>query len=96
MMTALDLPKWVFRAVDKLRGFLQKGKEQAQGGSCLVSWAKVQRPLQYGSLGVHNLERLDWALCERLVLCSMLQLSQLWGMRPPRNFGLTAGSMAGL
>ncbi|WVZ75769.1 LOW QUALITY PROTEIN: hypothetical protein U9M48_023801 [Paspalum notatum var. saurae] len=46
---------WVFRAIDKLRrGFMWKGHEQAQGGSCLVSWAK--RPLRYGGIDVHDLE----------------------------------------
>jgi len=56
-------PKWVIRAIDKRRrGFLWKGQEQANGGNCLVAWEKVLRPLQYGGLGIHNLETLGWAL----------------------------------
>lgn len=63
IMTALDLPKGVLKLIDKLRrGFLWKGQEQARGGNCLVSWARVQQPIQYGGLGVHNLKRYGWAL----------------------------------
>ncbi|WVZ84849.1 LOW QUALITY PROTEIN: hypothetical protein U9M48_031834, partial [Paspalum notatum var. saurae] len=61
LMLALDLPKWVIKAIDKRRrGFLWKGHEQANGGNCMVSWAK--RPLLYDGLGVLDLERLGWSL----------------------------------
>jgi hypothetical protein len=53
----VDLPKWVIRAIDeKRRGFLWRGQEKANGGNCLVAWEKVQRPFEYGGLGIHNLE----------------------------------------
>jgi hypothetical protein len=38
LMTALDLPRWMIRSIDKLRrGFPWKGQVQARGGCCLVS-----------------------------------------------------------
>jgi mannosylglycoprotein endo-beta-mannosidase len=62
-LIALDLRKWVFKAVDKRRrGFLWKGQEQANGGNYLVAWSKVQQPLQHGGLGILNLETMGWAL----------------------------------
>lgn len=63
LLIAMDLPKWFFKAIDKRRrGFLWKGHEQANGGNCLLAWEKVQRPLEYGGLGIHNLEFLGLAL----------------------------------
>jgi hypothetical protein len=41
----MKVPKWFIKAIDKLRkAFLWKGR-QVNGGSCLVAWDKVQRPL---------------------------------------------------
>jgi hypothetical protein len=61
-MMALELPKLMLKLIDKIRrNFLWKGHEQAHGGNYLVNWAKVQRPLMYGGLGVHDLEHLGWA-----------------------------------
>ncbi|WVZ76816.1 hypothetical protein U9M48_024747 [Paspalum notatum var. saurae] len=66
VMLALDLPKWVIKTIDKLRrGFLWVGCQNANGGNCLVSWEKVQRPLQYGGLGVpHNAQALFHVVVE--------------------------------
>jgi hypothetical protein len=79
LMIAFDLPKWVIKAVDKRRrGFLWKGQEQANGGNCLVSWERVQRPLEYGGLGIHNLEKLGWALRIRWLWAQKTDPSRPW------------------
>lgn len=42
LMIAINLPKWFIKAEDKLRrAFLWKGRDQVNGGSCLVAWEKV-------------------------------------------------------
>ena len=65
-LIAINVPKWFTRAIDKFRReFLWKGREQANGGCCLVSWEKVMRPLDLGGLGIPNLEVMAWALQAR-------------------------------
>ena len=73
VLTATDLLKWVIKAIDKKwRGFLWKGHQQANGGNCLVAWEKVQRSLEYGGLGIHNLE----------LLARALRIRWLWAQKP--------------
>lgn len=56
-------PKWLLKKVDRIRrGFLWKGTESANGGHCLVRWTNVQKPEDFGRLGVLDLERFSRAL----------------------------------
>ncbi|GJN35066.1 hypothetical protein PR202_gb23798 [Eleusine coracana subsp. coracana] len=55
--------KWFIKAINKIRkAFVWKGRDKVNGGSCLVAWDKVQRPLHLGGLGILNLEYMSWAL----------------------------------
>ena len=45
VLIVIKVPKWFLRAIDKIRrAFEWKGREQVNGGACLVAWDKVQRP----------------------------------------------------
>jgi hypothetical protein len=44
----------------------------------LVAWEKVQRPLQYGGLGIHNLELLGWALRIRWLWAQKTDVERSW------------------
>jgi hypothetical protein len=62
-LIAINVPKWFIRLVNKIRrGFVWKGRENANGGCCIVAWDKVQWPIDLGDLGIHNLETMGWAL----------------------------------
>lgn len=63
VLIAVKVPKWFIKAIDKIRrSFVWTGREEANGGACLVAWEKVQRPLDLGGLGILNLEVLSWSL----------------------------------
>lgn len=63
LLVAMDMPKWMIKAVDKIRrNFLWWGRQDARGGNCPVAWERVTRPIRLGGLGIHNLYILGWAL----------------------------------
>ena len=63
LLVAIQVPKWFIRAIDKIMmSFLWKGMKEINGGSCLVAWEKVMRPIDLGWLGIHNLVTIGWGL----------------------------------
>ncbi|GJN13080.1 hypothetical protein PR202_ga31414 [Eleusine coracana subsp. coracana] len=63
VLIAIKVPKWFIKAIDKIwRGFAWTGRENVNGGACVVAWEKVQRPLDLGGHGILNLEVMSWAL----------------------------------
>ncbi|KAM0823938.1 hypothetical protein ACQ4PT_070521 [Festuca glaucescens] len=62
-MMSLDIPPKVIEALLKIcRAFLWKGRQEINGGHCLVVWDKVASPKALGGLGIPNLRLLDLAL----------------------------------
>jgi hypothetical protein len=79
VLIAINVPKWFIKAVNKIRrGFIWKGRKETNGGSCLVAWERVQRPLEYGGLGVLNLEYMCWALQVRWLWLGKTNPSRPW------------------
>ena len=63
MKVALDLPKWAIKATNKIRrGFLWRGRKEANGGHCMVAWGKVTCPKELGGLGISDIQCSNRAL----------------------------------
>ena len=62
-LLVIDPPAWLIKVIDKLRrGFLWSNDELAAGGRCLVRWAAICRPHEFGGLGITDLDRMAVAL----------------------------------
>jgi hypothetical protein len=86
-LLVIDPPVWLMKAIDKLRrGFLWDNDELAAGGKCLVKWANVCKPLDYGGLGITDLKRTSMALQVRWLWQSWTEPDKAW-LGLPINVG---------
>jgi len=84
-LTVFKLPKWAIKRIDKLRrNFLWKGDAEANGGHCLVKWAKTMRPKKFGGLGILDLDLFSRALRLRWLWFQWTTPDRPWvGTEPP-------------
>jgi hypothetical protein len=79
LLIAMSVPKWVIKAIDKIRrAFLWKGRKEINGGCCLVAWEKVTRLLHLGGLGLPNLLYRSWALQARWLWLQKTDPTRSW------------------
>ena len=82
-LLVIDPPAWLIKAIDKLRrGFLWCNDELAIGGRCLVRWAAICRPPEFGGLGIVDLQRKATALRVRWLWHSWTQTDKAWSNLP--------------
>jgi hypothetical protein len=63
LLTILKPPKQFIKDLDKMRRrFLWVGSQELHRGKCKLSWLRVTRPVKYGGMGIHNLEKFGRAL----------------------------------
>jgi hypothetical protein len=76
---SLDVQIEMLLAIEKiLRGFLWKGRRDAQGGHCLVAWDRVCMPKGLGGLSIINLWKMNLALRTRWLWLSRVEASRSW------------------
>ena len=63
LLTSIRVPKQVLKDIDKMRRrFLWAGDSEISGEKCKVAWTSVAKPIDFGGLGVIELERFSRAL----------------------------------
>jgi hypothetical protein len=72
------------QSIREEEAFFGRGKVMQMEVTRLVSWETVQRPLQYGGLGILNLEMLGWALRARWLWLQKTNASRPWAGLPVR------------
>jgi hypothetical protein len=83
---AVKVSPWIYHAIDKLRrGFIWTGFDSASGGKCLVGWAKVAQPTEFGGLRVLDLTMLGYALCLWWEWLKPTELDRMWTTLPSKN-----------
>jgi hypothetical protein len=88
-LMSLDVQAETLLAIEKiLRGFLWKGRRDANGGHCLVACDRVCMPKELGGLGIINLQKMNIALRAR-----WLWLSRVEASRPWREFDIQVPTM---
>jgi hypothetical protein len=79
LLMAVEFPAWAIKAIDKIRrGFLWRGRKDALGGHCLITWPKVCRPKEHGGLGISDLKTLGWSLKMRWVCLQKTDPDRPW------------------
>lgn len=69
-----------------IRDFLWHGRKDARAGCCLVSWARVCRPLELGGLGIRDLHRTGISLRVRWLWLHASDASRPWShLQPPSD-----------
>ncbi|WVZ90672.1 hypothetical protein U9M48_036954 [Paspalum notatum var. saurae] len=80
---AVNLSKWAIRAIDKLRrAFLWSGSAISVLGRCKIAWTRVCRPLEFGGLGISDLNLMGIALWVRWCWLQRADPSKVWAGLP--------------
>lgn len=79
LLSALKVPKQLTEDIDKARRrFLWAGDSAITGGKCKVAWILVAKPIEFGGLGILDLERFSRALRLRWLWYSWEQPRRAW------------------
>jgi hypothetical protein len=81
---SISLLGWLLKAIQRiLKAFLWSGSEVVQNRKYIVTWCRVQRPVNYGGLGVLDMRLLGIALQARSPWPHRADASRSWASLPP-------------
>ena len=85
LMTSIKAPKQMVEDIDKMRRhFLWAGDSELTGGKCKVAWTTVAKPVEYGGLGIIELDKFSRALRLRWLWFQWTNPERPWnGTAPP-------------
>lgn len=87
ILLAMALSPPILKKANRIiRDFLWHGRKDARAGCCLVSWARVCRPLELGGLGIRDLHRVGISLRVRWLWLHAADDSRPWShLQPPSD-----------
>ncbi|KAM0870271.1 hypothetical protein ACQ4PT_040114 [Festuca glaucescens] len=91
-MVVAEAPMWLLEDIDRwMRAFFWAGKDEVQGGQCLVAWRSICKPKEFGGLGVKDLRLQGLALRVRWMWLRRTDPERPWQGLPGLNDPLVAG-----
>ena len=79
LLSALKVPKQLLKDIDKARRrFLWVGDSEVTGGKCKVAWTLAARPIEFGGLGIIDLEKFSRVLRLRWLWYSWAEPQRAW------------------
>jgi hypothetical protein len=92
-MVVAEAPAWMLEEINKwMRAFFWAGKDEVQGGQCLVAWRSICKPKKFGGLGVKDLRLQGLALRVRWHWLRRTDPERPWqglpGLNDPEAAGL--------
>jgi hypothetical protein len=91
-MVVAEAPVWMLEEIIKwMRAFFWAGKDEVQGGQCLVAWRSICKPKELGGLGVKDLRLQGLALRVRWLWLRRTDPERPWQALPGLNDPEAAG-----
>ncbi|KAM0890566.1 hypothetical protein ACQ4PT_026958 [Festuca glaucescens] len=91
-MVVAEAPIWLLEDINRwMRAFFWAGKDEVQGGQCLVAWRSICKPKEFGGLGVKDLRLQGLALRLRWMWLRRTDPARPWQGLPGLNDPLVVG-----
>jgi hypothetical protein len=92
-MVVAEAPAWLLEEINRwMRAFFWAGKDEVQGGQCLVAWRTICKPKEFGGLGVKDLRLQGLTMRARWFWLTRTDTTRPWqglpGLKDPEAEGV--------